>query len=90
MFFDEFGFSFRESLAPTWAPKGECPILRRVTNERRALSTVIALTLSGAIYKWHFTNAMSGAEVIVALNHVLLYLPERFVLVWDPAPRSYQ
>ncbi len=86
MFFDEFGFSFRESLAPTWAPKGQRPSLRRVTNERRALSMAVGLTVSGAIYTRQFNNAMRGAEVIVALRHVLRYLSEGFILVWDPAP----
>jgi hypothetical protein len=86
VFFDEFGFSFRELLRRTWAPKGKRPILRRVTNERRALSMGVGLTLSGEIYTRQFTKAMSGAEVIVALRHVLCYLPEGFILVWDRAP----
>jgi transposase len=86
VFFDEFGFSFREALAPTWAPKGHRPILRRVTNERRALSMGVGLTLTGEIYTRQFDKAMSSKEVIVALHHVRRYLPEGFILVWDPAP----
>jgi transposase len=86
VFFDEFGFSFQESLAPTWAPKGQRPIMRRVTNERRALSMGVGLTLSGEIYTRQFHKAMSSAEVIVALRHMLRYLAEGFILVWDPAP----
>ncbi len=49
MFWDEFGFSFQESLAATWARRGKRPVFRRVTKERRALSTAVALTLSGKI-----------------------------------------
>lgn len=86
MFFDEFGYSFREVLGRTWAPKGKRPILRRVTNERRAVSMGVGLTLSGEIYTRQFNKAMSGAEVIVALRHLLRYLPEGFILVWDRAP----
>ena len=51
MFFDEFGFSFLEDLAPTWAPKGRRPVLRRMTKERRVISTAVGLTLSGRIFK---------------------------------------
>lgn len=86
MFFDEFGFSFQEALVPTWAPKGHRPILRRVTNDRRALSMGVGLTLSGEIYTRQFGQSMSSAQVVVALHHVLRYLPEGFILVWDPAP----
>lgn len=86
VFFDEFGFSFREKLARTWAPRGKRPILRRVTNERRALSMGVGLTLSGEIYTRQFNKAMRSAQVIIALRHVLRYLPEGFVLVWDRAP----
>lgn len=49
-FVDETGFSFRAKTGTTWAPKGQTPVLRRVS-KRRALSTVIGLTLSGRIYK---------------------------------------
>ena len=86
MFFDEFGFSFREALVPTWAPKGQRPILRRVTNDRRVLSMGVGLTLSGSIYTRQFPKAMRSPEVIRTLRHVLHYLPAGFILVWDPAP----
>ena len=86
MFFDEFGFSFREAPAPTWAPKGQRPILRRVTNDRRVWSMGVGLTLSGNIYTRQFPKAMRSPEVIIALRHVLRYLPAGFMLVWDPAP----
>jgi hypothetical protein len=86
VFFDEFGFSLRESLAPTWAPKGQRPILRHVTNVRPALAMGVGLALSGAIYTRQFRKAMHSAEVIVTLRHILRYLPAGFILVWDPAP----
>lgn len=86
MFFDEFGYSYREGLARTWAPRGKRPILRRVTNERRALSMAVGLTLSGEIYTRQFSKAMRGGEVIIAMRHLLHYLPDGFILVWDRAP----
>jgi transposase len=83
VFFDEFGYSFLEELAPTWAPKGQRPILRRVTKERRAVSTAVGLTLSGKIYQRHFVGSMKSPQVVQALAHIHRHLPEGFILVWD-------
>ena len=71
MFFDEFGFSFLETLAPTWAPKGHRPILRRVTRERRAVSTAVGMTISGKIYQRHFLGGMKSQQVVQTLAHLL-------------------
>jgi len=51
VFFDEFGFSFQERLGPTWAPRGQRPLLRRVERQRRGISTAVGLTLGA-----RFTN----------------------------------
>lgn len=85
MFFDEFGFSFQEMLARTWAPKGKRPILRRVESERRALSTAVGLTLSGKIFKRHFEGSMKSEQVIESLEHLQRHLPGRVILIWDRA-----
>lgn len=85
MFFDEFGFSFLETPGRTWAPRGKRPVLRRVTRDRRALSTAVGLTLSGKIYKRHFDGSMNSADVIKALQHLQRHLPGRFILIWDRA-----
>lgn len=86
MLFDETGFSFLAPLGRTWAPRGQRPILRRVTKERRVLSTAIGLTLSGKIFKRHFERAMRGEDVIAALQHLCRHIPGRWILVWDRAP----
>ncbi len=83
MFFDEFGFSFLEDLAPTWAPRGQRPILRRVTKDRRAVSTAVGLTMSGKIYQRHYAGGLKSKQVVQALEHLRRYLPKGFVLVWD-------
>jgi hypothetical protein len=57
VFYDEFGFSFLERLWRTWAPRGQRPILSRVTRDRRVLTTAVGLTVSGKIYKRHFEAA---------------------------------
>jgi len=83
--FDEFGFSFRERLATTWAPCGQRPVLRRIEYDRRGVSTAVGLTLGGKIYKRHFAGGMTSQHVVQVLKHFLRYLPQGFVLLWDRA-----
>jgi transposase len=83
VFFDEFGFSFLEDLAPTWAPRGQRPILRRVTKDRRAVSTAVGLAISGKVYQRQYAGGLKSKQVVQALEHLRRYLPKGFVLVWD-------
>jgi transposase len=85
VFWDEFGFSFQEALATTWARKGKRPILRRVTYDRRALSTAVALTFSGKIYKCHFEGAIRSEQIIETLKHLHRHVPGQIILIWDRA-----
>jgi transposase len=85
VFFDEFGFSFQEALATTWARKGKRPVLRRVTRDRRALSTAVALSLSGKIYKRHFKGSIKSAQLIETLRHLQQHLSGPLILIWDRA-----
>lgn len=85
MFFDEFGFSFLEPVATTWARKGKRPILRRTARDRRVLSTAVALTMSGKIYKCHFEGSIKSEQVITSLQHLQYYLSGRIILIWDRA-----
>jgi transposase len=66
--------------------RGHRPVLKRVTRERRVLSTAIGLTISGKIYKRHFARAIDGAGVIVALEHIGRYVGSPWILIWDGAP----
>jgi transposase len=85
VFFDEFGFSFLEPLATTWARKGKRPILRRVARDRRVLSTAVALTMSGKIYKRHFEGSIKSDQVIATPQHIQQHLPGKIILIWDRA-----
>jgi hypothetical protein len=61
---------------------GQTPVLRRVSR-RRALSTVVALTLTGKIYKRHFGHAIGGTEIVVALRHFHRHIPGPLIIIWD-------
>lgn len=82
VFIDETGFSFLSRLAPTWAPVGKTPVLRRVSR-RRELSVFICLTLSGKLYKRHFEHAIKGEDVVVGLRHLQRQVSGPLILVWD-------
>jgi hypothetical protein len=57
-----------------------------VTKERRAISTAVALTLSGKIYKKHFEGSVNSEKLIVAVEHLRTQMPNRkIVLIWDRA-----
>jgi transposase len=85
VFWDEFGFSFQEALATTWVRKGKRPVLWRVTGDRRALSTAVALTLSSRIYKLHFEGSIQSEQIIEMLEHLQRHVPATLILIWDRA-----
>jgi hypothetical protein len=82
VFVDETGCSFRAKTGTTWAPRGHTPILRRVS-KRRELSTVVALTLSGKIYKRHFEHAIGARDVLIALKHFQRCIARPMIVIWD-------
>lgn len=86
MFYDEFGFSFLEALGPTWAPRGQRPRVRRVTRDRRVLSTGMGMTWSGKIYKRYFSKGMNSLDVVTTWKHLLRHMPDGFILICDQAP----
>jgi hypothetical protein len=83
VFEDEFGFSFAESLAPTWAPRGQTPRIKRVGRYRRETSTLAGLTLSGKLYHKHFGGAINSEKVIEGLAHLGRQIKGCWILVWD-------
>jgi transposase len=88
-FVDETGFSFRDGVATTWAPRGRTPVLKRVS-KRRVLSTAIGLTLSGRIHKRHFERAIRGPDAVRFLEHLRRQVGGPMIVIWDrlPAHRS--
>jgi len=47
------------------------------------LSTVVALTLSGRIYKRHFEGSVKSEQLIRTLAHVQAQIPGKIILLWD-------
>jgi transposase len=86
VFYDEFGCSFLEPFRRTWAPQGQRPVIRRVTRERRVLTTAVGMTLTGKLYRRYFADGMNSQDVITMMEHLRRYLPAGFILICDQAP----
>jgi transposase len=56
-----------------------------VTKDRRALSTIAALALTGKVYKLHFAGSMSSEQVVRFLKHLQQHLTGHIILIWDRA-----
>jgi len=82
MCIEETGFSCRAKTGTTWAPRGQPPVLRRVS-QRRALSTAIGLTLSGRIDTRHFAPAICGDDIVITLRHFQRHVPGPLIIIWD-------
>lgn len=83
MFWDEFGFSFQEQPATTWGHRGRRPILYQVNADRRAISTAVAFTLSGKIFKRHFEGSIHSSQIVDCLKHLQHHLRGKMILIWD-------
>ncbi len=81
-FIDEAGFSFQPRAGPTWAPKGQTPVLRRVS-QRRQVSTAIGLTASGRICKQQFDHAIHGEGTVAHSEHLGRQVRGPKIIIWD-------
>lgn len=70
-------------MAQTWAPRGQTPILKRVTKFRREISTFAGLSISGRIYKRHVKGSIKAPDVIAGLQQFRRQLQRPFILIWD-------
>jgi hypothetical protein len=82
VFVDETGFSFQARPAKTWAPRRRPPVLRR-KSQRRQISTIVGLTISGRIYKRHHRTAIRGPQVVRMLCHLRACIRQPLIVIWD-------
>jgi hypothetical protein len=82
VFVDETGFSFQARPARTWVPRRRPPVLRR-KSQRRQLSTIAALTISGRTYKRHHRWAIRGPQVVGMLRHLRAQIRQPLRVIWD-------
>jgi transposase len=89
VFIDETGFLLHPLVRRTWAPRGQTPILRQRTRNRRRVSTIGGLSISpgrrhlGWYLQFHVPGSIRQEQVITFLRHLLRHLSNRLVVVWD-------
>ena len=75
------------TVARTWAPRGQTPVLRHSQRHDR-ISVISGVTVSptrrrvGLYYQWHHHN-VRDVEAVAFLRHLLRHLRGHVVLVWD-------
>jgi transposase len=75
------------TVARTWAPRGETPILRHSQRHDR-ISVISGISVSptrrrvGLYYQWHHHN-VRDIEAVAFLRHLLRHLRGPILLVWD-------
>jgi transposase len=47
---------------------------------------MVALTISGKIYKRHFDGAVNAEKLIVGLKHLRRWVQGTIILIWDRSP----
>jgi transposase len=86
VFVDETGHSFLARFGPTWAPRGQPPVLRRVS-QRRELSSIAALVApvgtAARLVARHFPGTIRGPQVTLALQAFHRRLGHPLVVIWD-------
>jgi transposase len=85
LFIDESGFYPLPSVARTYAPVGQTPIIRE-WHTRDHLSAISAITPGGKLYFHSQDHPINSDDVVGFLDHLLRVVPGRMVLIWDGAP----
>ena len=71
-------FARREPRAPRRRP----PVLR-CKSQRRQISTIVALTMNGRIYKRHYRESIRAPQVIRMMRHLRSCLKQPVLVIWD-------
>jgi transposase len=85
LFLDESGFYPLPSVARTYAPIGQIPILREWCTHDH-LSAISAISPEGKLYFHSQDHPINSHDVVRFLEHLLREVAGRMVLIWDGAP----
>jgi transposase len=85
LFLDESGFYPLPSVARTYAPVGQTPIMREWCT-RDHLAAISAISPEGKRYFHSQDHPINSDDVVAFPKHLLRELPGRVVIIWDGAP----
>ena len=84
IFVDEAAFYLCPSVARTWSPTGQPPIIR-APKSRHHLSVIGGMTYGGSLYVQIQAVSFRTSGVIEFLRHILLHVPGKILILWDSA-----
>lgn len=85
VFVDESGFYLLPSVVRTYGPQGKTPVIdKKLTRDH--LSVMAGLTPAGKLYTLVRRVALSSAESVVFLKHLLVQIKKKLLVVWDGSP----
>jgi len=82
VFIDETAFYLRPTVAKTWSPKGQPPVLHAPAS-RKHLSVIGGVTYGGSLYVQIQVVSFRTKGVIEFLRHILFHIPGKILVVWD-------
>jgi hypothetical protein len=85
VFVDESGFYLLPSVVRTYGPQGQTPVVdKQLTRDH--LSVMAGVTPAGKLYTLVRREALSSAESVVFLKHLLVQTGKKLLVIWDGSP----
>jgi transposase len=85
VFVDEAGFYLLPSVAKTYAPQAQTPVLRaKLTRDH--LSVMGGMTPAGRIYTLARQESLNGSHSVEFLVHLTRVAGKRLLVIWDGSP----
>jgi transposase len=85
VFVDESGFYLLPGVVKTYGPKGETPVIYE-WQTRDHLSVMAGVTPAGKLYTLVRQEALTCADSVVFLHHLLGQTKKRLLVIWDGSP----
>ncbi len=82
---DQSGFYLLPTVARTYAPIGQTPVLREQLT-RDHLSVMSGITPEGKLLMLEQERAFKGPDVVRFLKHALRQMPGKLLVIWDGSP----
>jgi transposase len=85
VFVDESGFYLLPGVVKTYGPKGRTPILKEWQSHDH-LSVISGITRKANLYTLVRQTALTGADCVGFLEHLLRQIARRLLVLWDGSP----
>jgi len=85
VFIDESGFYLLPGVVKTYGPKGQTPVIDE-WQTRDHLSVMAGVTPGGKLYTLVRQEALTCADSVIFLHHLLRQTGKRLLVIWDGSP----